>query len=81
MNKIVGLLIILFFCVAPFISSGQDAPAPPPCPSNTNNKVGGPGPAGAPLEDGVWITLGLAFLYGAYEFRKSAKKTKEAVKE
>ncbi|MCX6306911.1 MAG: hypothetical protein NT040_18245 [Bacteroidetes bacterium] len=78
MNKITRLLIILFFCIAPFFSIAQqpEPPAPPPCPSNTNNKVGGSGPAGAPLEDGVWLTLGLAFCYGAYGFIKSQKRTK-----
>lgn len=74
---------MLLFCVISYGSFGQTAPAPPPppCPTNPDNKVGGPGPAGTPLEDGVWFTLGLAFFYGAYEFRKALKKTREPVKE
>jgi hypothetical protein len=76
MNKIKILLIIFLFCIISDVSFGQTAPAPPPppCPTNPDNKVGGNGPAGTPVGEGVWLTLGLAFAYGAYEFWK-AKKT------
>jgi hypothetical protein len=68
--------MLLFLMSIPFISLAQqpEPPGPPACPSNNNNKVGGTGPAGAPLEDGVWLTLGMAICYGTCRFLISARK-------
>jgi hypothetical protein len=80
MNKIKYLLVTFLFCIMSYVSIGQTAPAPPPppCPTNPDNKVGGKGPAGSPVGEGVWLTLGLAFAYGAYEFWKAKKRAKDS---
>jgi hypothetical protein len=79
--KIKSLLIILFFFSITFVSFGEDPPPPPPCPGDPNVVVGGPGPQGSPIEDGVPIVIGLALFYGAYKLNQARKKLKEPEKE
>ncbi len=71
MKKINTLLLALFLMIAPLLSQAQPAPpAPPPCPTNNPDRVGG----GAMLEDGIQVFLGLIFLYGAYAVHKTLRR-------
>jgi hypothetical protein len=85
MNKIKNFLVILAFLIVPIVSFGLNPndgtpPPPPPCPTGGGGGGGDPVP-GAPIEDGVPVLLGMAFIYAAYKLRQVMKKTKEPEEE
>ena len=52
------------------VSLAQDPPKPP----SNHGESGNKGPSGAPLEDGVGITLLMAAAYGGYIFYRMKKR-------
>jgi hypothetical protein len=78
-NNIKNIIAIVFLILGPVITFAQGPPAPSPIPDpdfGPGGPIGCNASTGAPVGNGYWVLLALAFAYGIYcywQLRRSEK--------